>query len=178
MSPQYGELRPTNIWDRFGSLGHPANFNGFRVLSSLLQRRRSPEVNQILHDVWSSPGLVHYIYIFGISCPLTDVAKRKIHFVSRSCVLLYWQSDCTGLQQRGQPNFAAWYKEWNYGTVAEGATYIFGWAAITLGIGPYSGYYYNSSCLNENAWLLVLRCVKIREFQNVQKCGKWVKFRW
>jgi len=22
-----------------------------------------------------------------------------------------------------QPNFAAWYKEWNYGTFAEGATY-------------------------------------------------------
>jgi len=23
-----------------------------------------------------------------------------------------------------QPNFAAWYKDWNYGTFAEGATYI------------------------------------------------------
>jgi len=23
-----------------------------------------------------------------------------------------------------RPNFAAWYKEWNYGTFAEGATYI------------------------------------------------------
>jgi len=23
-----------------------------------------------------------------------------------------------------EPNFAAWYKEWNYGTFAEGATYI------------------------------------------------------
>ena len=26
MSPQYGELRPTNGWDRFGSLGHPSWF--------------------------------------------------------------------------------------------------------------------------------------------------------
>jgi len=25
---------------------------------------------------------------------------------------------------RSQPNFAAWYKEWNYGTFEEGATYI------------------------------------------------------
>jgi len=25
---------------------------------------------------------------------------------------------------RSQPNFAAWYREWNYGTFAEGATYI------------------------------------------------------
>jgi len=23
-----------------------------------------------------------------------------------------------------QPNFVAWYKDWNYGTFAEGATYI------------------------------------------------------
>ena len=39
-------------------LGTPANFNGFRVLPSLLQGRRSPEANQTLHDVWPSPGLV------------------------------------------------------------------------------------------------------------------------
>jgi len=45
-----------------GSLvwGTPANFNGLRVLASLLQRRRSTEANQTLHDVWPSPGLVHY----------------------------------------------------------------------------------------------------------------------
>ena len=27
----------------------------------------------ILHDVWLSPGLVHHIYIFGGSCPLTEL---------------------------------------------------------------------------------------------------------
>jgi len=45
--------------------GTPANFNWFRVLASLLHRRRSIEVNQTLHDIWPSPVLVHYIYIFG-----------------------------------------------------------------------------------------------------------------
>jgi len=70
MSLQYGELRPTNGWDRFVSLEHPSkNFNGFRFLASLPQRRRSTEASQTLHDVWSSPVLVHYIYIFGGSCP-------------------------------------------------------------------------------------------------------------
>jgi len=49
--------------------GTPANFNGFRVLASLLQRVRSPEAHQTLHDVWPSPGLVHYIYIFGVLLP-------------------------------------------------------------------------------------------------------------
>ena len=66
--------------------GTPANFNGFRVLASLLQRRRSTEVihsfihirltlcclfivNRTLHDVWPSPGLIYCICIFGGSCP-------------------------------------------------------------------------------------------------------------
>ena len=45
------------------------NFNGFCVLASLLHRHRSTEVNQTLHDVWPSPGLVHYIYILGALAP-------------------------------------------------------------------------------------------------------------
>ena len=63
MSPQYGELRPTSGWDPFVSLGHLANFNGFRALASLLQPRRSTEANQTLHNVWPLAGLVDYIYI-------------------------------------------------------------------------------------------------------------------
>jgi len=54
-----------------GVWGTTTNFNGFRVLASLLQRRRSSEANQTLHDVWTSPGLLHYIYTFGGSCHLT-----------------------------------------------------------------------------------------------------------
>jgi len=52
--------------------GTPTHFNRYRVLASLLQRRCSTEVNQTLHDVWPSAGLVYYIYIFGGSCPLTE----------------------------------------------------------------------------------------------------------
>ena len=52
--------------------GTQANFNGFRDLASLLQRRRSTEANQTLHDVWPLPGLVDYIYIFGGCCPLSE----------------------------------------------------------------------------------------------------------
>jgi len=55
-----------------GVWGTPANFNEFRVLASLLERRRSSEANQTLHDIWRSPGLLHYIYIFGGPCPLTE----------------------------------------------------------------------------------------------------------
>jgi len=67
-SSQYGELWPAGSWDW-------ANFNGFHVLASLLQQRCSAEANQTLHDVWTSPGLVHYIYIFGGSCPAIEFCQ-------------------------------------------------------------------------------------------------------
>ena len=69
-SSQYGELRRTNDWARFGRLG-----KGFRVLPSLLQRRRSTEANQTLHDVWPFHGLLHCIYIFGDYCPVTEFCQ-------------------------------------------------------------------------------------------------------
>ena len=52
--------------------GTPANFNGFCILPSSLLRRCSLEANYTLHDVWPYPALLHYIYIFGGSCPLTE----------------------------------------------------------------------------------------------------------
>jgi len=42
---------------------------------ALLHRRRSTKVNQTLHDAWPSPGLVHYMYIFQGSCPLTEFCQ-------------------------------------------------------------------------------------------------------
>ena len=80
--------------------GTPAYFNGFRILASLLQRHRSPEANQTLHNVWLSLGLVHYVYIFGAVAPWQNFALCKIRFTSKSCVLIYWQHYCTALQQR------------------------------------------------------------------------------
>jgi len=74
----------------------PANFNGVSILASLLQRHRSIEVNQTLHNVWPFAGLV---YIFGGSCPQWNSAKCKIHFMSKSRVLLFWQRYCTALEQ-------------------------------------------------------------------------------
>jgi len=68
-------------------------------LPSLLQRRCSLNANQTLHDVWPSPGPVLYVYIFGGSCPWQNFARCKIHFTSKSCVLLFWQRYCTAQQQ-------------------------------------------------------------------------------
>ena len=55
--------------------GTPVNSNGFRVLASLLHQHRSTKVNQTLHDVWPTRGLVHYIYIFWSSCSITEFCQ-------------------------------------------------------------------------------------------------------
>jgi len=84
------------------TLGHPSKFQWFRVLPSLLQRRRSPEANQTLRDVWPSPWLLHYIYIFGSCCPLTEfcpVQNSLYAQVLRSRILAALLH-CTTLQQR------------------------------------------------------------------------------
>jgi len=65
----FGPLTAEICWRVWGT---PANFSGLRILASLLHRRRSTEVNHNLHDVWPSPGLVRYIYIFGGSWHLTE----------------------------------------------------------------------------------------------------------
>jgi len=64
-----GPLTSETYWRVWGT---PANSNGFRVLASLLQRRRSTEINQTLHDVWLSPAQVYYICALGGSCPFKE----------------------------------------------------------------------------------------------------------
>ena len=84
---QYGELGALTAETGWRVWGAAANFN---VLASLLQRRLSTEVNQTLHDVWPSAGLVYYIYTFGGSCPLTEFCQVQNSFcvqVLRSPVL-------------------------------------------------------------------------------------------
>jgi len=88
--------------------GTPANFNGFRVLASLLQRRRSTEANQTLHNVWPLPGLVHYIYIFGGCCSVTEFC----HVQNSLCFLQVLRAPIGSItaQQSSsgrEPNFAA-----------------------------------------------------------------------
>jgi len=138
MSSQYGELRPISGWDRFTTLGTPANFNGFRVLASLLYRRRSMDVNQTLHDVWPSPGLVHYIFIFWGSWPLREFWQVQSSLCVqdlRSPILaaLLHGTRAIGVSQTLRHGTRNWIQDLLYR-----APSIFGRAAITLGIGPHS----------------------------------------
>jgi len=88
MSPQYGEL--SLLAAELISLvsGTPANFNGFRVLASLLQRRHSTEANQTFDSVWPLPGLVDYIYIFSGCCSVTELCQVQ----NSPCILQFLRS--------------------------------------------------------------------------------------
>jgi len=93
--PQYGELRLTNGCDQLVTLGH----SGKRVLL-----RHCTYVSQ-----WRPTKLCtmfgcllgwYTMYTFlGALAPLQNFARCKIHFSSKSCVLLYCQRYCTALDQ-------------------------------------------------------------------------------
>jgi len=109
--------------------GTPSNCNGLRMLASLLQRRRSTEVNKTLHNAWLSFRLIHYIYIFGGSCSLTEFCKVQNSLcvqVLRPPILaaLLHGTRVVGISQTLR-------------RCADGPS-IFGRAAITLGISPHS----------------------------------------
>jgi len=110
--------------------GTSANFNGFRILASLLQWRRSPEANQTLHDVWPSPGL-----------PPNGILPGTKFMLRPSLAFSYIGSVTARHSSSGrQPNSV----EWTHGTrngiteLLQRVPPIFGWAAIMLGIGPHS----------------------------------------
>jgi len=132
-----GQLAAEICWQVWGT---PANFNGFGVLASLLYRRRSTEVNKTLHHVSLSPGLVHYMYIFGGSCRdgILPGENSLCVQVLRSPILaaLLHGTGAVGISQTLQRGTRNGITE-----LSQRAPPIFGWAAITLGNGTHSSYY-------------------------------------
>ena len=65
------------------------------------------------------------VYTFsGALAAWHNFARCQIHFTSKSCVRRHWKRYCTALHQRASAKLRASYKEWNYGTFADGVTYI------------------------------------------------------
>jgi len=74
MSSQNGELQPTSGWDRFGCLWHPSKFqrvSRLRYCSDVAQRKPT----KLCTMYGRLLGPVHYIYIFGGCCPVTEFCK-------------------------------------------------------------------------------------------------------
>jgi len=112
---------------------------------------RSTEVDPTLHDVCPYPGLVHYIefVLLGegfLHCngTLPGAKFTCVQVLCSPILAALLHGHCSGGRQ---PDFAAWYKEWNYGAFAprhfqRRAPPIFRvpTAAIMLGIGLHSSY--------------------------------------
>jgi len=141
----FGPLTAEICWQ---VCGIPANFNGLRILPLLPQRRRSPETNQTLHDVWPSPGLLQYIYIFGAFCP-PDTILPSAKFTLRPSLAFLYIGSVTA--RHGTPP-AGVSQTLRHGTkngiteLLQRAPPIFGRAAIMLGIGPHSSFNNSLSC--------------------------------
>jgi len=116
--PLTAEISPV-VW------GTPANFNGFclRYCISIVHRRPTE-----LCTMFGRLLGWYTIYTFsGLLPPIGILPGAK--FILRPIQVLlafsYIGSVTARLSSnRRQPNFVAWYKEWNYKTFAEGATYI------------------------------------------------------
>jgi len=127
MFSQYGELRPTNGRDRLADLGHPSKFQRVSrlafVTAATSLSESQPNFARCLTVSWVG---VLYIHFRGLLPPngILPGAKFTLHpslpFSCFGSVRPTARHSSSG----HQPNFAAWYKEWNYGTSAEGATYI------------------------------------------------------
>jgi len=123
--PLTAEIRSA-VW------GTPANFNDFRVLALLLQRRRTLEANKTLHDLWPSPVLVHYIHFWGLLPPNGILPAAKFTF-RLSLVFSYIGSVTAWHSSSGhQPNFVR-------GT-RNGITELSQRAPPMFGIGPHSSF--------------------------------------
>jgi len=107
----------------FHCLGHPSKFQRC-VLASLLQRRCSPEANQTARCLAMSWAATVYIHFKGL-LPRNRILPGAKFMLRPSLTFSYIGSiTARHSSSEHQPNFAAWYKEWNYGTLAEGATRI------------------------------------------------------
>jgi len=85
MSLQYGELWPTCGWDRFVSLGHSSKFQRVSHLSFVVAATSL---------TGGQPNFARCLAVFWAA------TRAKFSLRPKSCVLLYWQRYCTGLQQR------------------------------------------------------------------------------
>ena len=113
-----------------GSLRHRSKFQrvsclGFVTAATSLTGGQ-PNFARCLAVSWI--GTV-YIHIWTAVAPGRNFARCKISlkiFTLRPSLAFFYIGSVTAphLSSRRQPNFATWYREWNYKTFAGGATYI------------------------------------------------------
>jgi len=144
MSPQYGKLRPTNGWDLFGSLGHPSKFQPVSRLDFVTATTSLNGGQQNLAGClavsWAGTLSTHFWRLLPLTefCQLQNSLCAQVLRYPILAALLH-DTRAAAVSQtlwRGTRN---WITEFS-----QRAPPVFGWAAITLGIGPHSSSVYIS----------------------------------
>jgi len=120
-----------------GSLvgGTPANFNRFHLIVGVITAPTSLTGSQpnfarprCLAVSWAGTRNIGHTFSGALNCPLPKFCQvlPGAQFILRQSLALSYVGSVTARQSSSgrQPNFAAFYKEWNYRPFAEGATYI------------------------------------------------------
>jgi len=125
LSSQHGKLRPTNGWDLLASLGHPSKFQRVLCLAfvtaATLLTGGQPNFARCLAVSWAGTLCIHFR---GLLSP--DGIWPDAKFTLQPSLAFAYIGSVTARRSSSspQPNFVVCYKEWNYGTFAEGGTYI------------------------------------------------------
>ena len=94
----FGQLTAEIRWRVWAT---PVNFNGFRsclrYCSDVAYRRPTKLCAMYMYGRLLSWYTIYTL--LGVVAPERNFASCKIHFASKSCVLLYWQRYCTALKQ-------------------------------------------------------------------------------
>jgi len=131
---QFGELRPTN-WVRFTSLGHPSKFQRVSrlVFGTTATSLTGGQPNFARRLAVSSAGTLYTFLGALASDGILPGAKFTLRPIWRSPILTALlhgtpAADVSQTLRRGTGNGIT--------EISQTAPHIFGWAAITLGIGP------------------------------------------
>jgi len=144
MSPQYGELRPTNSWDLLASLGHPSKFQrvsrlGFVTATKSLNGGQ-PNFAWCLAVSWTSTLYIHFPGLL----PRNGILPRAKFTFRPSLAFSYIGSVTARHASSGRARKFAARTRNGITELSQTVPLILGWAAITLGIGPHSSYHISS----------------------------------
>jgi len=141
VSSQYGELGPLTAEIGLVVMGTPANFSGFASCHRYCSDIAHPMPTKLCTMFGRVLGW-HTIYTLSGALASDAILPRAKSFYVQ--VLSSYIGSVAGRHSSSgrQPNFAAWYKEWNYETFTDGATYI-RLGVHHVGISPYSSSIFN-----------------------------------
>ena len=112
MSLQYGERRPRllaaeTVSNLFGApVQTSTGFASWLRCSDVAHRRLQPNFARCMAVSWAATSYTGYTFSVALA-PWRNIATCKIHFTSKSCVVLYWQRYCTALQQTASAKICA-----------------------------------------------------------------------